>query len=103
MRIQQLVHDCKEIRDHYHKLENKYHEREWSIEEDALAFLTDAALVGRYTMSKETIWPSSEENLLSYKIGESVWWLCILAERQGLNFEECIEEFISSRKESFNL
>lgn len=38
------------IRAAYHALEREYHGSEW-VEEDALAFLTDAGLVGRLTMS----------------------------------------------------
>ena len=38
------------IRQKYHMLEEKHHGSRWSVEEDALAFLTDAALVGRLTI-----------------------------------------------------
>lgn len=38
------------IRDRYHELEKQYHGSKWSLEEDALAFLTDAGLVGRWAM-----------------------------------------------------
>lgn len=34
------------IRERYHELEKQIHGTEWTAEEDALAFLTDAALVG---------------------------------------------------------
>ena len=43
----------KKIRELYHQLELQYHGSEWSVEEDALAFLTDAGLVGRLTMSQQ--------------------------------------------------
>lgn len=35
------------IRKKYHELEIQHHGSEWTVEEDALAFLTDAGLVGR--------------------------------------------------------
>ena len=41
----------------YHRLERKLHGSEWTIEEDALAFLTDAALVGRLAMANQKRWP----------------------------------------------
>lgn len=58
------------IRVAYHALEREYHGSEWSGEEDALAFLTDAGLVGRLTMSHEGRWPSDEEGKLPSKIGD---------------------------------
>jgi len=64
----------KKIRELYHQLELKYHVSEWSVEEDALAFLTDAGLVGRLTMSQQGRWPKGDdtETELSLKIGESI-------------------------------
>lgn len=40
----------KEIRNKYFELEKEIHGSCLSVEEDALAFLTDAGLVGRLTM-----------------------------------------------------
>ena len=58
-----------EIRKKYHALERQIHEQEWTTEEDALAFLTDAGLVGRQVMAKEGRWPSDNEDILPAKIG----------------------------------
>jgi hypothetical protein len=44
----------------YHELELKHHGSKWNVEEDALAFLTDAALVGRLTMSQQGRWPKGQ-------------------------------------------
>ena len=49
--IKQAAERSKKIREHYRSLELKHHGSEWSVEEDALAFLTDAGLVGRSTMA----------------------------------------------------
>ena len=81
----------KEIRNKYFELEKEIHGSVWSVEEDALAFLTDAGLVGRLTMDNQGRWPSTDKELLPSKIGECVWWLAILAERMDLSFEECVE------------
>lgn len=43
----------KEIRNKYFELEKEIHGSVWSVEEDALAFLTDAGLVGRLTMDNQ--------------------------------------------------
>ena len=40
------------IRRQYRRLEEQLHGKPWTTEEDALAFLTDAGLVGRLTMAK---------------------------------------------------
>lgn len=88
------------IRKRYHELEDKLHGAQWSVEEDALAFLTDAGLVGRLTMDRQGRWPSDDADLLPSKIGECVWWLAVLAERMDLNFEQCIEQFLNERLNS---
>lgn len=87
----------KEIRNKYFELEKEIHGSVWSVEEDALAFLTDVGLVGRLTMDKQGRWPSADKELLPSKIGECVWWLAILAERMDLSFEECVETFLTER------
>jgi hypothetical protein len=87
----------KEIRNKYFELEKEIHGSVWSVEEDALAFLTDAGLVGRLTMDNQGRWPSTDKELLPSKIGECVWWLAILAERMDLSFEDCVETFLTDR------
>ena len=87
----------KEIRNKYFELEKEIHGSVWSVEEDALAFLTDVGLVGRLTMDNQGRWPSTDKELLPSKIGECVWWLAILAERMNLSFEECVETFLTER------
>ena len=87
----------KEIRNKYFELEKEIHGSVWSVEEDALAFLTDAGLVGRLTMDNQGRWPSTDKELLPSKIGECVWWLAILAERMDLSFEDCVETFLAER------
>ena len=87
----------KEIRNKYFELEKEIHGSVWSVEEDALAFLTDAGLVGRLTMDNQGRWPSTDKELLPSKIGECVWWLAILAECMDLSFEDCVETFLTDR------
>lgn len=97
MTLEKLKNDSMEIRKLYHQLEEKYHTTKWSIEEDALAFLTDAGIVGRLTMSNQGRWPSNNEEELQSKIGECVWWLVVLAERMNLDFETCVKNFIEEK------
>lgn len=83
------------IREKYHELELKHHGSEWSVEEDALAFLTDAALVGRHTMSQQQRWPkAATDTELKHKIGESMWWLIVLANRMDIDPTAAMEDFL---------
>ncbi len=88
------------LRRRYHELERELHGSEWSVEEDALAFLTDAGIVGRFAMDHEGRWPSAEADRLPAKIGECVWWLAVLAERMDLDFEDCVDGFLAEREEA---
>lgn len=97
MDLKDVSKQSEEIRNRYHELEKVIHGSVWSVEEDALAFLTDAGLVGRLTMDNQGRWPSKDKELLPSKIGECVWWLAVLAERMGLNFVDCVEQFLNER------
>lgn len=101
MDLKAVTRESMDIRAAYRALEVKLHGEPWSIEEDALAFLTDAALVGRLTMDREGRWPSSGAERLPVKIGECVWWLAVLAERMGLDFESCVTGFLTERASAF--
>ena len=103
--IKQAAERSKKIREHYRSLEVKHHGSEWSVEEDALAFLTDAGLVGRLTMAQQGRWPVDDSNEvdLEHKIGESIWWLMVLADRMGIDSEEALETFLSKIEKRFDL
>ena len=53
----EIIRRSLELRKKYHQLELQYHGSKWSLEEDALAYLTDAGLVGRNIMSQQRRWP----------------------------------------------
>ena len=97
MNLHDVTQQSQEIRMKYHELEKRIHGSIWSIEEDALAFLTDAGLVGRLVMDHQGRWPSDDRDLLPSKIGECVWWLAVLSERMDLSFEECVTAFLTER------
>jgi hypothetical protein len=103
--IKQAAARSKIIRDHYRSLEMKHHGSEWSVEEDALAFLTDAGLFGRLTMAQQGRWPIGESNEagLEHKIGESIWWLMVLADRMGIDSEEALDNFLSTTEKRLDL
>ena len=97
MNFNEVVERSVQIRKLYHQLERRHHEKEWTIEEDALAFLTDAGLVGRLTMSEQGRWPIGGDTVpeLEHKLGECIWWLIILAERINIDISETLENFLS--------
>ncbi|MDF2567238.1 MAG: hypothetical protein K0R90_694 [Oscillospiraceae bacterium] len=97
MKLSEAIERSVQIRRLYHQLENQYHEKEWSVEEDALAFLTDAGLVGRLTMSQQGCWPIDGNTIpkLEHKLSECIWWLIILAERMDIDISESLEKFLS--------
>ncbi|MBJ2126028.1 MULTISPECIES: MazG-like protein [unclassified Flavobacterium] len=96
LNFEELKQRSAQIRKRYHELEVAHHGSEWTIEEDALAFLTDAGLVGRHVMSHEGRWPKANtEEELKHKIGESIWWLTVLAERMNINIETVTEDFLA--------
>ena len=92
-----IVKRSLELRKKYHQLEMQHHGSEWTVEEDALAFLTDAGLVGRNIMSQQQRWPKANSpSELEHKIGESIWWLIVLANRTGLDINEAMDNFLSN-------
>lgn len=94
--FEQLKQRSLKIRERYHELELMHHGSEWTAEEDALAFLTDAALVGRLTMSQQGRWPKENtQEELTHKLGESIWWLTVLSERMNINIEEAAKKFLT--------
>ena len=91
------------IRKKYHELEVQQNGKEWTLEQDALAFLTDAGLIGRNVMSHEKTWSkkdSAEE--LEHKLGENIWWLIVLADRTGIDMKEALDKFLTKTENLFS-
>jgi hypothetical protein len=71
MNLKEVSQQSMAIRNRYH-FEKEQHDSIWSVEEDALAFLTDAGLIGRATMDDQGRQPSVDTVVLPSKIGEGV-------------------------------
>jgi len=97
MNFSEVVERSVQIRKQYHQLERQYHEKEWTVEEDALAFLTDAGLVGRLTMSQQERWPKGGDTVseLEHKLSECIWWVIVLAKRMNIDISESLDDFLS--------
>ncbi|WP_276877718.1 MazG-like protein [Chryseobacterium joostei] len=97
-----IIKRSLDIREKYHQLEIKSNGTQWTLEEDALAYLTDAGLVGRNVMSHEKTWlkkDSAEE--LEHKLAENIWWLITLADRTGIDIKEVMEKFLTKTENIF--
>lgn len=105
MKLSEVIERSVKIRELYHQLEKQYHGKKWTVEEDALAFLTDAGLVGRLTMSQQGRWPANEKSSseLEHKLGECIWWLIILAKDMNIDISESLEEFLSRTEKNLML
>lgn len=98
--MEKLARRAEGIRARYHALEKQHHGTSWTVEEDALAFLTDAALVGRLAMAQQGRWPKTESaGELEHKLGECVWWLAVLASRMDVDIERATERFLSATEQ----
>lgn len=97
LNLKEVITRSLEIRERYHQLERQHHGSEWTVEEDALAFLTDAGLVGRLTMSQQGRWPSGNntQTELEHKLGESIWWLIVLADRMEIDIQDALGQFLT--------
>ncbi|AFQ44836.1 MazG-like protein [Desulfosporosinus meridiei] len=103
MNFSEVVERCIQIRKLYQQLERQHHGSEWTVEEDALAFLTDAGLVGRLTMSQQERWPKGGNTVseLEHKLSECIWWLIVLAERMNIDINESLNQFLSKLEKQF--
>jgi hypothetical protein len=99
--LSNAVARSRKIRELYHEIERKHHGSEWTIGEDALAFLTDAGLVGRLTMDRLGRWPAEKEaaDELEHKLGECTWWLIVLAERMEIDAASALETFLTTTEQ----
>lgn len=92
----EIIRRSMKIRKKYHELELQHHGSKWTVEEDALAYLTDAGLVGRNIMSEQQRWPKAgSKDELEHKLGENIWWLIVLAERSGIDIKDAINNFLT--------
>ena len=99
--FEEIISRSLKLRKQYHQLEVQYHGSEWTVEEDALAFLTDAGLVGRNIMSQQGRWPKENSQAeLEHKLGENIWWLIVLAERSGIDIKKAVNDFLTKTEES---
>ncbi|RNA61925.1 MazG-like protein [Chryseobacterium nematophagum] len=95
-----LIERSLEIRKKYHQLEIQHHNDEWTLEEDALAYLTDAGLVGRNIMSHQKRWMKKDSAAeLEHKLAENIWWLIVLADRTGIDIKDSLEKFLTKTED----
>ncbi|ASK30082.1 MazG-like protein [Chryseobacterium sp. T16E-39] len=100
--LDKIIERSLDIREKYHLLEKQHNGSEWTLEQDVLAYLTDAALIGRDVMSHEKTWLKKESAAeLEHKLGENIWWLIILADRTGIDIKDALEKFLTKTENLF--
>ncbi|MDO8769988.1 MAG: hypothetical protein Q7K57_15025 [Burkholderiaceae bacterium] len=105
LNVNDIVERSMKIREKYHLLENKYHGNQWTVEEDALAFLTDAGLVGRLTMSQQGRWPTDADGIaqLKHKLGECMWWITVLSKRMDIDMNDALGTFLVETEKKLSI
>lgn len=100
--LDEIIKRSLAIREKYHELERQHHGTEWTLEEDTLAYLTDAGLVGRDIMSHQKRWLKKDSAAeLEHKLGENIWWLIVLADRTGIDIKVALEQFLTKTENLF--
>lgn len=100
--LDKIIKRSLEIRKKYHELEVQQNGSEWTLEQDTLAYLTDAGLVGRNVMSQEKIWSKQNSATeLEHKLGENIWWLIVLADRTGIDIKDALDQFLTKTEKLF--
>ncbi|MEI3789077.1 MULTISPECIES: MazG-like protein [unclassified Chryseobacterium] len=100
--LDEIIKRSLAIREKYHELERQHHGTEWTLEEDALAYLTDTGLVGRDIMSHQKRWLKKDSAAeLEHKLGENIWWLIVLADRTGIDIKVALEQFLTKTENLF--
>ncbi|MBP2543812.1 MazG-like protein [Acinetobacter guillouiae] len=96
IKVDEVVARSVKIRERYHELERINHHAEWTVQEDALAFLSDAGLVGRLVMAQTGKWlhKGDAQQELQHKLGECVWWLAIIANELDMDLTEATQYFL---------
>jgi len=98
----EIIERSIKIRKLYHELELKQNGKVWTIEQDALGFLSDTGLVGRNTMSHEKTWSkANSDEELEHKLAESIWWIINLSDRMNIDIKVAMNKFLSKTESLF--
>ena len=86
-----------QIRNLYHKLEEKNHGNQWTKQEDMIGFVYDVGELGRMVMASEGRWVHAGDlsKDLSDKLSECLWWVFELSNRLGIDLNAAFDSKIS--------
>lgn len=91
MEFNEYLEQFSQLDDEFHDYEMKTKGKEWSLEQETLAYLTEAGAVGREVIANEGILPEEvyDEDTLGEKLAQNIWWLTVIAKhkRIDLNLE----------------
>ncbi|MGT2929110.1 MazG-like protein [Streptococcus dentasini] len=103
MQFQEMIRRSRAIRQAYHSLEVKYHQSEWTIEEDLLALSNDIGNLQRLVMTKQGRYYDETPYTLEQKLAENLWWLIELAQRLDVDIQTELETFLSEKEKQLNI
>lgn len=79
-----------EIRALYEILEQRLNGQVWTLHELMLGFTNDVGMIGRLILANDGTWDIDGDVTaqLKHKLGESLWWVIVLAERLDIDITE---------------
>lgn len=98
MDVKELIERSNKIRERYHELELKNHDRPWTVEEDLLALSNDIGNLNRLVMTKFGRYYDETPYNLEHKLAETIWWLIELSNRLDVDIESELEKFLSEKE-----
>lgn len=89
LQLEQLDHE-------FHDYEKRVNGKEWTLEQEALTYMTDAASVGREIMAQEHILPDEvyDETELSEKLAQNMAWIFAIAKHKDIDLEQALNELL---------
>ena len=76
----------------------------WSVEGDALAFLTELRNDRKTDYGSQEGGPKANGTAqeLELKLGECMWWLIVLADRMEINIGDAMEAFLTKTERALS-
>ena len=91
--MEQLNQLAQEHRDYKKKTTGK----SWTIEQDTLAYMTDAAAIGREVMADKNIFAEEvfDKKTLGNKLAQNIWWLAVIAKHADIDLEKELQQYLN--------
>lgn len=83
--------DCE-----FHEFEKRANGREWTLEQEALAYITEASAVGREIMAQDRILPEEvyDKNELGMKLAQNIAWIFAIAKHTDIDLVQELDQLL---------